>query len=681
MANSKIEVLSPVGNKEMLTAAVRSGADAVYLGARDFNARRSADNFDSNDLYEAIKYCHIRGVRVYLTLNTVLSDEEIKRALALAAKAYSLGIDAVIVQDLGLARLLKKHLPKLPLHASTQMTAHSVSALPFLKELGFSQVVASREMSEGELKDFCAAAKELNMTVEVFVHGALCMCMSGQCYMSAMLGGRSGNRGLCAGPCRLPFAVNGGNGYDLSLKDLSLVSHIERLKELGVSSLKIEGRMKRPEYVAAATAVCRRAVDGEDYSALADTLYKVFSRSGFTDGYFADKRGADMFGIRTKDDVMLSNAVQNSLHELYRNERQSVHIKGSFKAHLGEPCTLTVCDGENEICVKGSVAEKAINKPLIPDSALQNLGKTGGTPFVFDNIKTDIEDGISLSASALNSLRREALDSLAEKRFSVLEIKKTDETEETKNRIRKAPVFVGRFSNIAQIPSDISALSAIVLPIESDFENYKTTLPLCVDIPRGIVNEAYIENRLETAKKCGVSVAFCGNIAAVTLCNKAGIKPVFDFSMNVFNSHSAKTAEEFSAAAVTLSPELTCEQIGNVKTMLPTGIIGYGRLPLMLTRNCPIKNGISCEKCQKDGTLTDRKGIKFPVRCRLGYSEIFNSRPIYLAERVNEFAVDFLTLYFTVETAEECAAVIDCYKNGAKPQTEYTRGLYYRGVE
>ena len=439
--------------------------------------------------------------------------------------------------------------------------------------------------------------------------------------------------------------------------------------------------MKRPEYVAAATAVCRKAVDGEEYSALADTLYKVFSRSGFTDGYFSDKRGADMFGIRTKDDVMLSNAVQNSLHELYRNERQSVHITGEFKANLGEPCTLTVSDGENTVCVAGASPEKAINRPLTNDSALQNLGKTGGTPFVFDNIKTDIEDGISLSASALNSLRREALDSLAEKRFLVLEIKETDEIEETKNRIRKAPSFVGRFSNIAQIPSDTSALSAIVLPIESDFENYKTTLPLCVDIPRGIVNEAYIENRLETAKKRGVSAAFCGNIAAVTLCNKAGIKPVFDFSMNVFNSHSAKTAEAFSAAAVTLSPELTCEQIGNVKTTLPTGIIGYGRLPLMLTRNCPIKNGISCEKCQKDGTLTDRKGIKFPVRCRMGYSEIFNSRPIYLAERVNEFAVDFLTLYFTAETAEECATVIDCYKNGAKPQTEYTRGLYYRGVD
>lgn len=681
METSKIEVLSPVGNKDMLTAAVRSGADAVYLGARDFNARRSADNFDSADLLDAVKYCHIRGVRVYLTLNTVLSDTEIKKALALAREAYTLGVDAVIVQDIGLARLLKEHLPNLPLHASTQLTAHSVHALPFLKSLGFSQVVASREMSERELKEFCTEAKALSMTVEVFVHGALCMSMSGQCYMSAMLGGRSGNRGLCAGPCRLPFSAEGGNGYDLSLKDLSLVSHIDKLKELGVSSLKIEGRMKRPEYVAAATAVCRRAVDGEDYTALADTLYKVFSRSGFTDGYFCGKLGRDMFGIRTKDDVLLSSAVQNSLHELYRNERGSVHITGKFIAKLGAPSTFAISDGENDIFVEGAVAEAAINKPLTRESALQNLEKTGGTPFVFDNIKTDIEDGISLGASALNSLRRQAIDALAGKRFSIFECEETGEIEETENRTRKAPAFVGRFASPSQIPLDTSALSAVVLPLESDFENYKFSVPLCVDIPRGILNEEYIKTRLETAKKCGVVAAFCGNIAAVTLCNKVGIKPVFDFSMNIFNSHSAKTAEEFSAAAVTLSPELTCEQIGKIKTPLPTGIIGYGRLPLMLTRNCPIKNGHSCEKCDKNGTLTDRKGIKFPVRCRMGYSEIFNSRPIYLAERVNEFAVDFLTLYFTSETAEECAAIIENYKIGKKVPFEYTRGLYYRGVE
>ncbi len=681
MTNKQIEILSPVGNEEMLAAAVRSGADAVYLGVRDFNARRSADNFDSSTLCDAVKYCHIRGVRVYLTLNTVLTDDELYSALSVAEEAYRFGIDAVIVQDLGLARLLHRRLPDLPLHASTQLTAHSVSALPFLKALGFTQVVASREMSRKELTDFCAAARDLSMTVEVFVHGALCMCMSGQCYMSAMLGGRSGNRGLCAGPCRLPIAAEGGNGYDLSLKDLSLVSHVEELKAMGVASLKIEGRMKRPEYVAAATATLRRAVDGEDYSALSDTLYKVFSRSGFTDGYFEGKLGPTMFGTRTKDDVMLSKAVTNSLHELYRNERQSVHVTGLFSARLGEPVSLSVSDGVSTVSACGAVAEAAINRPLTTDYALSQLSKTGGTPFIFDEIKADIEDGVSVGASALNALRRAALELLSDSRYHMRECGGENEISSFSTRERKKPALVGRFSHPSQVPTDHSSLAAVVVPLESDFENHTFSVPLCVDVPRGIVNEEYIEKRLRTAKECGVAAAFCGNVAAVTLCKNAGLSPVFDFGMNVFNSHSAAVAEQFSAAGITLSPELECDGINKIETALPTGIIGYGKLPLMLTRNCPLKNGRSCKECDGNGTLTDRKGIKFPVRCRQGFSEIFNSRPIYLAERVNEFKTDFITLYFTDETADECRDIITAYKCGTSPKGEYTRGLYYRGVE
>ena len=295
------EILSPAGNFEMLTAAVRSGADAVYLGAKDFSARRNAQNFDLKELSEAIKYCHIRGVKVYLTLNIALKENELSDAFYLAQNAYNMGIDGIILSDLGLAKLLKTYIPDLPLHASTQTSVHSVSALEILKELGFCQVVVAREMSKQELEVFCKRAKELDIKVEVFVHGALCMSVSGQCLLSAFLGSRSGNRGLCAGPCRLPFEAKNGTGYDLSLKDLSLLEYLSELYDMGVRSFKIEGRMKRPEYVAAATSAAKFSLyNGYINKELDETLKNVFSRSGFTNGYYTDNLGRDMFGIRTK---------------------------------------------------------------------------------------------------------------------------------------------------------------------------------------------------------------------------------------------------------------------------------------------------------------------------------------------------------------------------------------------
>ena len=316
LTNLKTEVLSPVGSWEMLTAAVRSGANAVFFGAKDFSARRNAQNFTLEEIKQVVEYCHIRSVKAYLTLNILIKDNELEQAFNLAKTAYNYGIDGIIIQDLGLARILKQYLPNLTLHASTQMSVHSPSALPVLKSLGFRRVVVAREMSLADLKEFCTAAKEYDIEVEAFVHGALCMCLSGQCLLSAVLGSRSGNRGLCAGPCRLPFKAKGGTGYDLSLKDLSLIEYLNELKNIGVCSFKIEGRMRRPEYVAAATTACRRALDnGVLEVEISKMLSDVFSRSGFTDGYYANNLGKNMFGIRTKDDVNLSAAIIPQIHE------------------------------------------------------------------------------------------------------------------------------------------------------------------------------------------------------------------------------------------------------------------------------------------------------------------------------------------------------------------------------
>lgn len=677
---NSIEILSPVGSEETLIAAVRAGADAVYLGLRDFNARRNADNFDGEQLAAAVKYCHIRGVKVYLTLNTLLSQSELTPAFYAAREAYRAGVDAEIVQDLGLAKLLHECLPELPLHASTQMTVHSPSALPLLKELGFTRVVVSREMSRDELREFCKKAREYSISVEVFVHGALCMCMSGQCLLSAMLGGRSGNRGLCAGPCRLPFAVKNGNGYDLSLKDLSLVDFIDELREMGVESLKIEGRMKRPEYVAAATAVCRKTADNEPCDELKDTLYKVFSRSGFTSGYFENKLGPAMFGTRTKEDVMLSAGVIKSLHELYRNERQSVPIFAKFSmVSEGEPITLTLSDGKNSVSLRGVPAEVAKTRAADEAYLSAQLKKTGGTPYYIKNLEIESGNGLMVSAGELNRLRREALEALSEKRYCARECDSVPQFSNATHESDKK--MLASFHSLSQIPEDLSYLDGIIVPIEDEFEKLKTDIPVFVSIPRGIVSEEYIRGRLATAKEHGISGAFCGNVAAAVLCKEAGLDVYFDYSMNVYNSESARFAADFGAKACILSAEAKCDMINNIESPIPTGFIAYGRLPLMLMRNCPQKNGGGCASCNGKPQITDRKGISFPLLCRAGYTELFNSRPIYLAERMDEFNTDLAILLFTTEEKEDCEKIINSYKLGIRPDGDYTRGLYYRGVE
>lgn len=677
------EILSPVGNNEMLIAAVRSGADAVYLGAKDFSARRNAENFDLAELKSAIEYCHIRGVRVYLTLNILIKDNEMTDAFNLAKAAYNLGIDGIIVQDLGLARVLHEKIPDLKLHASTQMSVHSPSALPILKKLGFTQVVAAREMSANELKALCEKANELDITVEVFVHGALCMCMSGQCLMSAFLGSRSGNRGLCAGPCRLPFKVKGGTGYDLSLKDLSLTEHITELYEMGVHSFKIEGRMKRPEYVAAATLACRQALDnGTVDTELSETLKNVFSRSGFTDGYYTGKLGKDMFGIRTKEDVLSADKAFPTLHELYRTDRKSVPISVKAEIAKNKPISLTLSDDENTVTVFGDIPQEAQNRALTYDDALKSLTKFGNTPYYDVGGGIKLDDGLFVSAGVLNALRREACEELDKKRakskniLSVAEYTPVQKTEKDMTPLKT----IARFENAAQIPEALSGIDAIIFPLEAE-PDFNLKLPLIVDIPRGIASEALIEKRLELFKEKGFKAALCGNLAAVEIARNMGYKIIADTGINIANSESTETAKQLGITAAVISTEELISDSRKLNSPIPKGLIIYGNIPLMLFRNCPLKNGISCKECDKKGVITDRLGVEFPVRCRMGYSELLNSVPLWLADRKSElYGFDFSILYFTRETKEQAAEVINAYNKGLSPIASHTRGLYYRGT-
>lgn len=681
----RAEILAPAGNNEMLTAAVRCGADAVYLGLKDFSARRNAENFSLKELKTAIDYCHIRSVKVYLALNILIKEEELESAVETARQAYNAGVDGIIVQDLGLARLLHRNIPELPLHASTQMSVHSPSALNLLKELGFCQVVAAREMSKDELKSLCDKAESLGITVEVFVHGALCMSVSGQCLLSAFLGSRSGNRGLCAGPCRLPFNVKNGTGYDLSLKDLSLFHYINELYSMGVGSFKIEGRMKRPEYVAAAVTACKQARDnGSIEETLELTLKNVFSRSGFTAGYYESKLGKEMFGIRTKEDVLSADKAFPVLHELYRNERKSVPVGITAKIKRDKPITLTVSDKDNNsVTVTGQVPDIAQNKPITYENVIKNISKLGGTPYYDEGGGVDLDDGLFVSAGELNALRRKAVEELDYERCR-LNRKESDyrykNELELSQKAHKNLSFA-RFKSIEQIPDNLDCIDALILPLEKCFNKVlKLNLPIIADVPRGVSNENIVLKQMKSFKEQGGKTVLCGNLSSVSLGLEAGLRVLADTGINITNSESFKQLEEFGVKGGVISPEQTVTEIKQIKTQLEIGAVIYGNIPLMLFRNCPLKNGISCKDCKKDGVITDRLGVEFPIECRNGYSEMYNSVPLWLFDKTeNIHNFDFKILYFTRESKERAAEVLKSYKNLLPPDTKHTRGLYYRG--
>ncbi len=681
---SKGEILSPVGNKEMLEAAVRSGADAVYLGAKDFSARKNAENFSLEELNEAIKYCHIRGVKVYLALNTLIKDGEMQDAFNLAKKVYNLGIDGIIIQDLGLARVLHEKIPNLKLHASTQMSVHSPAALDILKELGFVQVVAAREMSKQDLEIFCKKAQELHITVEVFVHGALCMSMSGQCLLSAFIGSRSGNRGLCAGPCRLPFKVKNGTGYDLSLKDLSLLEHIPELYSMGVRSFKIEGRMKRPEYVAAATAACKQALyDGIVEPQLADTLKSVFSRSGFTDGYYKNQLGKEMFGIRTKDDVLSSDTAFPYLHSLYRGERKSVPVSVKARITKNNPISLTLSDGDNSVTAFGNIPQEAKNRPITYEDVLKNITKFGSTPYYDEGGGVELDDGLFVSAKDLNELRRKACEMLDELRVQTNITPCQEEytlTKTNSNRTQNHKLYV-RFATAEQIPEDLTGIDGIIFPLEENLDSLSgKNIPLIVDIPRGIISENLITERLKHFKNRGFETALCGNLSAIKLAENCGFKIMADTGLNIANSESLKTVQNLKVESAIISPEEKIKDINSLSSNIEKGIIAYGHIPLMLFKNCPVKNGMDCKQCHKEQYITDRLSTKFPIRCRTGYSELLNSLPIWMFDRKNEYqALDFSVIYFTVEPKERVCEILSAYKINSAPDIKHTRGMYYRG--
>ena len=732
------ELLAPAGSPDALRAAVQNGADAVYLGYGRFHARVRASGFTDDQFRDAVRYCHLYGVRVYLTLNTLLTDRELPAALDEARTASRLGIDAVLVQDWGLLALLRACLPDLPVHASTQMSVFTSGGVRLLRDAGCTRIVAARECSRDDVAALCRNGAE----IETFVHGALCMCYSGQCEMSALIGGRSGNRGRCAQPCRLPCGVGkfAPDVHALSLKDMNMSAHLDELREIGVACLKIEGRLKRPEYVALVTSVYARLLrerrgPSPEESAL---LERIFSRSGFTDAYWRGERGPQMFGTRP-DNVPDAETLFQSARATYENDRtRKIGVTFDCAIYSNAAARLTVSDTDgHSVTVTGGVPEAARTRPLTPEAVSKQLAKTGAA-YRCDAIRARVDDGLSLPVSALNALRRDALDALSERRTAVptrrefpmppppgnaCAVTSPDNvsTASAHDNVSatSAPRYTVSVYRPAQLVSDLLTLSParIYLPLEWFAGNFivpdwlrAADTELCAILPRvwRDRDESALSDTLRRAASQGFTGVLAGNIGHLPLIHDAApdSRIYGDFGLNVTNAHSAVWLRAHGLQSVCVSFELRTEQIRDMPKPLPAEAILYGRPPLMITENYPggvrpddkrgtrpNANASGTRPDDKSGrrprnatdsALIDRTGAAFPLLDAFGGRvELQNSRPLWLADRDawRNVGLSFARLRFTTESPDECADVIRAYLERRAPDRPFTRGLYERGVE
>lgn len=689
---SKIEILAPVGNEEMLRAAVFSGADAVYLGFSGFNARTSANNFNADTLKDAVAFCHARGVAVHVALNTTVYGGELP-ALEQAIRAVAAsGADAVICQDLAVATLIGKIAPQLPRHGSTQMSVHSLQGALELKELGFTRVVLARELSMPEVEHI---TKHCGIETECFVHGALCMCVSGQCYMSAFLGGRSGNRGSCAGPCRLPFEANAlpegkpGRLHHLSLKDNSVIDKLDKLQALGVASAKIEGRLRTPEYVAAAVSACLAGREGRAYDR--DLLKNAFSRSGFTSGYLDGKIDGTMFGVRSEADAEQTKKTLPMLRELYRRERSRVPVKMKLEIEEGgEKLTVTDADGSKAFAYGDAEPQPARTDPT--ESLHRSLAKTGGTPFAVEDQDITVEmDGGTwfIPGSAVNELRREALDALLKKR-EVLRPWPTTDEHVPALPLRTLPsrrTLRARFENWEQVPERaLDGIEYLILPIaQADRVPREWRAKTLLELPRVMFGklEEDTARRIAATQDAGFAGYEVSNIAHLRLCR--GLPMSGSFGLNITNQLAAQFYADNGLGSMLILPEVKDSDISTIAPThngrpVPTGVLVYGHMPLMVTRACPLQNIHDCAHCDKTGVLTDRKAKKFPVRCGLGVRTIYNPVPIYMGDKPGALTVDYGVAYFTLESREEAAKILEMIRTHAPFEGDFTRGLYFKGT-
>ncbi len=694
-----LELLAPTGGPDGVAAAVQNGANAIYLGYGAFNARRNATNFTKDDLQKAIAYCHLRDVKVYLTLNTLLTDRELGEGASLVSEFNHMGVDALIVQDLGVAKMVKEVTPYLPIHGSTQMTVHNLDGVNQCADWGMDRIVLSREIPRKELEHICAHS---TIELEVFGHGALCMCYSGQCLFSSVIGGRSGNRGLCAQPCRLPYRWDSSQkeGYLMSLKDLSLAHHLQELDEMGVSCIKLEGRMKRPEYVAVVTQIFSTLIAEKRKPTHQEQrdLEQAFSREGFTDRLYTGEHSPDMMGVRSdKSEPKELFAAARRGYEGKENPRVPLHLSATMVADAPMQVTATDPSGHQATAV-GEIPQAAINRAITEDAISDQLSRTGGTPFFVEHMEVQLAQGLSIPQSALNGLRRQVLEELSAQRVATPHRPLGQYTHPKAQKNQKTTMaWTATFLKGTQVSKELLTLSptAIYLPPEEltahpeiftwAKEADVTLGAICPRISFDSQNQGWMES-LEGLKAQGLTEVLVGHFGQIAPLKAMGLTLRGDLGVPVYNSETLADLAKEGLSSATLSFELKFPQIRDIQKAIPCEAVLYGHLPLMITETCLIKQQNGKCNCHKPQTLIDRKGETFPVVKAYGCrNEIFNGQPLFLGDKAKDYSQIGLSrgrLAFTVEDSDTCLAVAQRYFGGGTWSPDsFTRGLYYRDVE
>ena len=693
-----LELLSPAGSPEAVIAAVQNGADAVYMGLDGFNARRGAKNFSVQEFVKAARYCHIRGCKVYVTLNTLVSDKEMKEAVELAKVASDAGADAILVQDLGLASVLRQALPDIPLHASTQMSVHNLAGVLAAQQMGITRVVLAREMSLEQIRWIC---QNTSVEIEVFVHGALCFCHSGQCYMSSMIGRRSGNRGMCAQPCRMQYSLGGRmDNYPMSLKDNCLVNYLHDLEEAGVKCVKIEGRMKRPEYSAIVTGIYSKVIKNNHVPTQEEMelLENAFSRQGFTDGYLTGKKN-DMFGVREEPGREVEKIYDEARQQYANQEAKRVSLKMYTRIVPGRHMqTVCVDEDGNQFAVAGPVPEQALKQQLNESLIRQQLTKTGGTPYIVSDVQIQVSDGLHLPTSVLNETRRKLISGITEERARPPQRTSRDLPAIPMERsICREPKMIFQFHSVEQMTATMADMKPdyIYVPMDLMVTNFDAMLPFIengaipvVVLPRIIYDRDSedIRAKLEGLFRRGINECLCGNLGHVFLAREAKMNVRGDFGLNILNSWSLDMARRADFLSATASFEMRMAQVRDLSKSLDTELIAYGRMPLMVSDQCIISRSAGKCNCDNPASMSDRTGSVFPVVREYGCRNVvYNAHKLFLADKMEDLlscGLWGIRLMFTTENPRECEEIARCYKGESQYQPNVkTRGLYYRGVE
>lgn len=731
MSERKLEILAPAGSFESLKAAVQAGADAVYMGGGRFGARAYADNPEGDMLLDAIDYAHLYGVKMYLTVNTLLKEKELSQELYdYLLPCYEHGLDAVIVQDLGVMRAIREWFPDLPIHASTQMTLCGVGGARLLKEAGAERVVLARELSLSEIEKI---HREVGVEIECFIHGALCYCYSGQCLFSSILGGRSGNRGRCAQPCRLTYdAVSDGKVLSkkgenalLSPKDICTVDLIPQIAKAGIYSLKIEGRMKRPEYVAGVVRIYRKYVDrylkygAEGYKVSeADKreLWLLFNRDGFSRGYYEQHNGRNMMALKNIQPADAEKreyeALIAEIRKQYVETRKKIQVKGNLYAEAGQPLCLTLEADGHYVAVSGECPQVPQNRPMEEEQLRKQLGKVGNTPFVWESLDIQVNGALFVPVQALNSLRREALEQMQAElirgcyRGTLRESAQTESLAESKSSAASESLHISVETEVQleavlmeaeSLQRQGAALTSIYLDTESLEEKmeelaekvHKAGLKAYVILPA--IFRAKTAERYEAAQEYWASLPVDGyvikNLEEFDFLRKLGWKgeQILDHNVYTFNQKSRSVWREAGITMMTNPLELNSRELKGISGADSIQVI-YGRYPMMTTAGCLHRTLNQCRKQSEIWTLKDRYQKEFPVKnyCRDCYNVIFNSQPLYLLdqmEQVRTLGAGVYRIMFTTESAGEVREVLKGWRSGSKPMMDFTRGHFKRGVE